>query len=90
MLTTVINAIQETEMKLKLLLAKCNVCIGSIDIEDVECTNLNCDNCFDVRKVKNELVYHQYMHRIICMIIERQSWLCLLENPNIEITAKFP
>ena len=72
MLTTVMNAIQETEKKLELLLAKCSVCIGSIDIEDVECTNLNCNNCFDVRKVKNELFYHRYIYRITCTVIERQ------------------
>lgn len=65
MLTTISTRIRDAERRMEQVTRTCQCCIGSIDIEDVVCTNISCDICFEYSSLKQELRYYDYIQRLI-------------------------
>ena len=65
MLTTMSTRIRDAETRMEQVIRKCQCCIGSVDIEDVVCTNISCHVCFEYSSLKQELRYYDYIQRLI-------------------------
>ena len=65
MLTTMSTRIRDAEIRMEQVIRKCQCCIGSVDIEDVVCTNISCRVCFEYSSLKQELRYYDYIQRLI-------------------------
>lgn len=85
MLVILSNAMQSVEARLGALRSKCEGCMGTFDIEDIQCTNVNCEICFDMKQVESEFLYLQYIQHVIHSIVRSPHWSCFF-NIKGEIT----
>lgn len=69
MLVILSNAMQSVEARLGTLRRKCEGCMGTFDIEDIQCTNVNCEICFDMKQVEGEFLYLQYIQHVVHSIV---------------------
>ena len=49
---------------------RCALCVGVEDIEDVDCANLYCPNCFDRCELQVRYRYCMFVRRVLHALLE--------------------